>query len=109
MLWNWTTQSVNRFSVTLRDSAATYINAVARQNTNPLPSNSGGAVIAGDSLGLTIDCPNASTLSVVPTLSTILDPQGRIVGYQFLLVAEDATDADFNDIMVSIVSFRKRG
>lgn len=109
MFWSWTTQAANQVSVTLSDSATTYING-SRQSTNPLPPPTpGAATVAGSNLKLTINVPNSNQL--IPSIASgnITDSSGNVVGEYFNLAIEDGSDGDFNDIWVSLVAWNTGG
>ncbi len=109
--WNWTTQAANQVIVRLQDSKQVYINNASRQSTNPLVPTpiSGGSVMAGNDLSLTIDIPNSSTLVPILTVSNVQGP-GSQTGIQvFNIAIEDGTDKDYNDVWFSIVGWNKKG
>lgn len=109
MLWAWTTQAGNTFNVTLKDSASTYINNVARTSTNPLPINAGGSTVNGTNLQLTINCPQAGSLRCIPTADNIVDAVQGIVATTYTVVGEDAGDNDFNDVWFTVTFWKNRG
>lgn len=109
MLWAWTTQAGNTFKVTLKDSATTYINNVARTSTNPLPVNAGGSTVNGTGLKLTIDCPQAGSLRCIPTSDNIVDPALGIIATTYTVVGEDAGDNDFNDVFFTVTFWKNKG
>jgi len=109
MLWSWTTQSSNTFNVTLKDSATTYINNVARVSINPLPVNSGGSTVNGTNLALTINCAQASTLKCLTASDNLVDPALGAVSSTYTVVAEDASDNDYNDIWFTVIFWKSKG
>ena len=109
MLWAWTTQAGNTFNVTLKDSATTYINNVARASTNPLPVNAGGSTVNGTNLQLTINCAQTGSLKCIPTSNNIVDPALGVVATTYTVVGEDAGDNDYNDVFFTVTFWKAAG
>ena len=107
MSWLVTTQAGYNICVTLKDSAKVYVDNVCRQNLQPLPPLSQGFLqVAGSGLTLTVEASQSGGLQVVNQPFSVPDKQGNIVGQGYTILMEDATDADFNDVFVSIVAWR---
>lgn len=109
--WNWTTQAANLVIVRLQDSKQVYIDNATRQSTDPLnPAPlSGGSIMMGDDLSLTIDIPDSNTLIPILSVSNIKGPNPQTGIQIFNIAIEDGTDNDYNDVWFSIVGWSQEG
>lgn len=109
MAWNMYTQAGNQIIITLADSSATYVNRAARASSSFGSLSSGFQQVAGTGLTLTIEVPAAASIKTVLQPSAVPAPNGNTVGQGYVVLLEDATDDDYNDLYISIMAWRTRG
>lgn len=109
MSWGMYTQAAFKISVTLKDSAKTYVNA-SRANTNIDPPLSlSNSTIAGNNMQITVDIPQSSNIKASINSYNITRDDGTPVGYGFNLSVEDSNDDDYNDLYVTMVAWISKG
>lgn len=109
MSWFMATQAAFNICVTLKDSNTTYVNGVCRSNTNFGQLSEGFQQVAGTNLTLTVTIDSAANIQVVNQPISVPDGNGNIVGSGYVLLFEDSGDNDFNDLYVSIMSWKQAG
>ncbi|KYK33293.1 MAG: hypothetical protein AYK19_14195 [Theionarchaea archaeon DG-70-1] len=104
MTWDMYTMAAYKICVTLKDSSKTYVNNACQASTNPEPPLARGRdKIAGNNLQIAFDIPQAKHIIYYIHQYTIPRLNGKPAGHGFVLGVEDWTDADYNDLFVSMV------
>lgn len=109
MAWEMFTQAAYTITVTLKDSAKTYVHATESSTHIDPPLAQGNAAIEGTGLSLQVDIPQSSAIKASINSYTISREDGRAVGYGFNLCVEDSGDQDYNDLYVSLVCWLTKG
>lgn len=111
LAWTITTQCVYTYNITLK-AGDTVIFSVNKSNYSPtfqLISQS-SQDYSGGNLVLTITCNDANQELRSSTPSgSITDTSAKTVGYVYSICVEDSSDADYNDLYVNIVGWKKKG
>jgi hypothetical protein len=109
MSWFMATQAKFNICVTLKDSKSTYVNNACRATTEFGPLSQGFQQVAGTKLTLTVTIEGGLNPQVVNQPISIPDGNGNIVANGYVLLFEDACDNDYNDLYVSIMSWKQGG
>lgn len=107
---NFTTQAANRVKVKLYDDVGNVYLEMERQSTDYLPVTTVCREMKGNQLYLTIDIPASSSIDLRKNQWDIKDTgQGELLARCIVLLAEDYTDRDYNDVQLSITAFQRKG
>lgn len=107
--WNFTTQAAFRVDVKLYDDLGKVYMDQSRQSANPMPDVSGCDFMTGNKLMLQIEIPQSRHIELRKNEWDITDPGAGLLARSIVLLAEDYTDYDFNDVQISITAFKNKG
>ena len=111
LAWTVTTQCMYTYNITLKAGNSVIFSAnksnysAAFQLISQSTSDySGGNIV------LAITCNDATQeLRSSTSSGSITDTSAKTVGYVYSICIEDAGDADYNDVYVNIVGWKKKG
>lgn len=109
MVWFITSQAGYTQNFRLYDEAREYQTGsrTSMDMLNPTPYM-GYQQVAGNNLRLDVDVPSSTELKVSSSETPLIAKDfGYITGYSAVYTFEDSIDDDFNDLVVSIVTFKK--
>lgn len=111
LAWTVTTQCMYTYNITLK-AGNTVIFSANKLNYSPtfqLISQDIWDYCDGN-LVLTITCYDAAQeLKSSTSSGSITDTSAKTVGYVYSICIEDAGDADYNDVYINIVGWKKKG
>ena len=105
-------QCASRARVTLDGAVKTKIELVKQSEETKLTRLEGGystEKVGNGPVFLKIDIDNHEKMKVIKNIFIMSDINGKEQGLSFLFNVEDATDEDFNDYLVHVVTWHKRG
>ncbi|MFT8848829.1 MAG: fucose-binding lectin II [Leuconostoc pseudomesenteroides] len=108
-LVNMTTQTSAPMDVTIEDENGAQLFHGSRTGTDPLPVISGTFTSLSGKARIIIRCETATNLDVLSEHLDIKKADGGLIMREYVYVAEDSTDADYNDLYVSIVDWQHKG
>ncbi len=104
--WNMVTQAGYKVHVLMTDSSKTqYVN----NTTQELPRKQlsfGYSQVKGDELRIEVNVEGSADLSIRDTHYEVHNERGEHVGTLHNIWVEDASDRDFNDLVVTLVACR---
>lgn len=107
MTWCMYTMASYKICVTLKDDSKTYVNNVCQATVDPEPPLARGRdYIKGENLRIIVDIPQAKHIICYIHHYVIPHLDGTPAGHGFVLGVEDAKDADYNDLYVSMVCWK---
>lgn len=104
-----TTQAGYAIEVTITDENNTQLFHQKRQSNDPLPVISGTFMTLTDNPTLTIRCDASANLDVRHDKLDITDQRNRLISRDYVFVAEDWTDYDYNDLFLSVSAWHHKG
>jgi hypothetical protein len=104
----FTTQADYRWTIKIADDKQVYFEK-SRQSSNPNPPEWSSFKAQSDKINLQIDVPQASSIALRFARLSVTDNSGNIVAKTITLVGEDGCDQDYNDILLSIATWKNAG
>lgn len=109
MFWCVTTQAAFSVHAKLYDNQKTYFDNT-RQNTEIDPPLAiGSDFMAGTGLKLLIEETQSQSIDASINTYNITRNDGSIIGYGYNISIEDSTDADYNDVSITLISWKSKG
>lgn len=111
LAWTVTTQCLYTYNITLK-AGDTELFSIKKTNYSPTFQviDQSTKDYCGGNLVLTVTCNDAAQQLKSSTSSgSITDTSAKTVGYVYSICIEDAGDADFNDVYINIVGWKKKG
>lgn len=110
MTWYMSTQAANKIIVTLKDNVTTYVDKKSRQSPTFGVLAEGFQQVGGTDLKIVVDIPKSTGIKTQSNITTVTHPEtGDPIAVGYTISYEDATDMDFNDLCVSIMSWKTAG
>ncbi len=110
MTWHMSTQAADEITVTLKDSAATYVDGESRQSTTFGVLSHGFSQVRGTDMQLIVDIQGSTRIQAQSNENVVTHPTtGDLIAQGYTISYEDGTDNDFNDLCVSIMSWKTAG
>ena len=107
MSWYITAQAGNKITVKLYDDTKVYFEK-SKKGIEPLPPlDYGAARVAGNNLRIMITSEGSREIKSAISGHNIITPSGREVGKGMHIAIEDWTDDDYNDVSVSLLSWKR--
>lgn len=103
-----TTQAAYQINVQIFDRYNNVLFDQTRQSQMALPMINDTFLSTSDGLSLQVSCEESNDLDIRLTDMTI-KAQDDIISQSYLLVAEDSGDYDYNDLWLTISSWRYQG
>ncbi|MCR4996332.1 MAG: hypothetical protein K6A61_03430 [Butyrivibrio sp.] len=112
IMWDVCSQCANTFSVTIKDDNKTYASIDKEDYVTEVKmlSHESALYEGGRNLRIEVEftAPDV-TIKTATASGAIKNEQKKTIGYLYNYSLEDGTDADYNDVSVSVTSWKKQG
>lgn len=109
LFWYVVTQTGSSVQATLRDSSKVYFTSTQQSTKIDPPLAMGSAYIEGTGLELELTIPASNEIKSSINSYSITSQEGTRKGKGMNISIEDYTDADYNDVSISLVAWISKG